>query len=1030
VRLLKLLLGLSLLLQGVVHAGAPRNILTITEAAGATQQNYPIQIGRPFAQGEIAGYPQAGICSDASCSTVTQWLPTQANVKRRHADGTVRHAILSFLLPSIGSRANVSITFRNQAESDNAPLSTEQMLEPAFDFDAGMRLTASGITKTVSARDILSQLTNLAPCSNIQREPCVWASGPVATTVLLADHTTKAYDTGFQQDKASTMAADWGGGDTTLTVADASGWTAPMHVRVKNETIAVCAINGNVLSVGATTCPNANGRAVYASNASYGYASANTPVYPDESWKEPDAAHTSFRPAFHVTFWPGIHKVWIRFSGEDSDVTKAGDQIYSLVLTTGHASPVQVYSNALVRQQHLTRWTKSDYWIGGAPANINIDHNLNYLRYTNFIYNFDPQFKGGITESTIANEYNAFVNDTNGNGHDLYQPAFYGTNTYMPAGGGTGRGELGPYPRYQVRWLYTGDWRELYVSKRMADLSGAWPVHAREGDNTRKFDLAGTQGAGGKVMSTRARPSLCAQGNFSNAQFDQLPADKFTYVGGTTQARWYPDVPHTNDSMTLLYMLTGEYYYLEEAWFFSSFETFWGVGNDSNTRYGRGPALNGLNGKYTAYAGELRGLGRGLQQLGQTALITPDGYDEGAYFDAAVRETLAVEEGSKFLRSSPNATNEYADLFKYGLNFRQRRDWVNTNDPPSPLGMYGYGGRYDDPNWCNPPRNDTSKAGYCVDIWEQLLLLKAFGRMQELGYDFSRLLDWAGKPVTEILTTPGVSKYLLDFYTIGSRRRTDFSWMTSWAETQDAAAAGYVSSYGGWTMLDNPDHSYCYFALGAAAYLYRLPNGKDAYASMYRDCGNTTALTQNPKDALIPRLDPTRVIMAQGGPTVALLFYVAPDEAACTVSISTNANFSNPLYSASDGGDKRLRAVLARELALNSNGTYYYRISCSQDSYNNGNTDGVLSMVPGGASSTVLVSVALPSVGGVAVSSVTAEYGSTSGLGSTTSAVACTGGCTVSIPAAAGEAVYYRLTYHDASGVALATGDIKVDVAR
>jgi hypothetical protein len=850
-------LVLAWLLAGAgLRAAAPPNVITITGVSGAST-NLPVQIARPFAAGEIPHSPQVGICDNEPCGSVSQWLPTQADVKQRYrADGSVKHAILSFLIPSIRSRARLHLTFRDQPAGDQKALTIPEMLDPAFDFDAEMKLTASGITKTVSAREVLSKLKSLAPCSNTQREPCLWVSGPIATTVLLADHVSKSLDTGFQQDRASTMAADWGGNSTSLTVASAEGWKAPMHARIKNETIAICAIQGNVLTVGATSCPNVNGRGVYGSNASYGTAAANTPIYPDELWKEADVAHTSFRPIFHVTFWPGIHKVWTRFIGEDSDITKAGDQIYSLVLTTGHAAPAQVYSNALVRQQHLTRWTKADYWIGGAPANINIDHNLDYLRYTNFIYNFDPRFKGRITESTIAAEYNAFVNNTNGNGHDLYQPAFYGTNTYMPAGGGTGRGELGPYPRYQVRWLYTGDWRELFVSRQMADLAAAWTVHAREGDSRRKFDIAGAQSAMGKAMSTRARPSLCAQGNFNNPQFEQLPADKFTYVGGATQARWYPDVPHTNDSMTLLYMLTGEYWYLEEAWFFSSFETFWGVGNDTSTRYGRGPAINGIAGKYTAYMGELRGLGRGLQQVGQTALVTPDGYDEGAYFDAAIRETLAVEEGSKLLRTSPNATNQYASLFNYGVALRQRRDWVKPNDPPSPLGMYGFGGRYDDSGWCNPPRNDTSKAGYCVDMWEQLLLIKGFGRMQELGYDFSRLLAWAGKPVIEILNTPGISKYLLDFYTVASRKRSDFSWMTSWTEVQEASTPEFVNGYRAWTMLDNPDHSYCYFALGAAAYLYNLPKGKTSYDILYKDCGNNPALAQNPKDAIVPRLEP------------------------------------------------------------------------------------------------------------------------------------------------------------------------------
>src|SRR5262249_34960836 len=82
------------------------NSVTIIEKAGTASVNYPIQIGRPFVQGEIRNFPQAIV---GNAPTLTQ-----ADVKSRWPDGSVKHAILSFLIPRLEARGRLKITFRNQ----------------------------------------------------------------------------------------------------------------------------------------------------------------------------------------------------------------------------------------------------------------------------------------------------------------------------------------------------------------------------------------------------------------------------------------------------------------------------------------------------------------------------------------------------------------------------------------------------------------------------------------------------------------------------------------------------------------------------------------------------------------------------------------------------------------------------------------------------------------------------------------------------------------------------------------------------
>jgi hypothetical protein len=137
------------------------NAIVLSGGDGAA----PVRIGRPFFPGEIRGAPQA-VMNGAR-------LPTQANVKTRWPDGSVQHALLSFVAP----RESGSVTFVDGPAGEPAPLSTSEMLSPTYDFDATIAIAFAGITQQVSARAMLQG-----------GDYTIWAAGPVATTIVLADH--------------------------------------------------------------------------------------------------------------------------------------------------------------------------------------------------------------------------------------------------------------------------------------------------------------------------------------------------------------------------------------------------------------------------------------------------------------------------------------------------------------------------------------------------------------------------------------------------------------------------------------------------------------------------------------------------------------------------------------------------------------------------------------------------------------------------------------------------------------------------
>lgn len=181
-------------------AGTPVNAdnqMKVSLPSGSETQ-YPLQFGRPFVAGEIPGVPTVML------DGVT--VPSQADVKSRHADGSVKFAVISVILPSLGTTER-TLTFGNQAAVPQAPVTIADMLT-RFDFDATIQLAfgqADPAPARVSAREMLATLTDAGLASETTAggvQSRYWTQGPLCTTVLLCDHKTKAFDRGSNATKA------------------------------------------------------------------------------------------------------------------------------------------------------------------------------------------------------------------------------------------------------------------------------------------------------------------------------------------------------------------------------------------------------------------------------------------------------------------------------------------------------------------------------------------------------------------------------------------------------------------------------------------------------------------------------------------------------------------------------------------------------------------------------------------------------------------------------------------------------------
>ncbi|MGB9608825.1 MAG: hypothetical protein ACPL3E_00435, partial [Minisyncoccia bacterium] len=516
------------------------NAIMICELAGVTTNNYPIQIARPFVQGEIRNYPQAVVDNTP--------VPTQADVKSRWPDGSVKHAIISFLIPTLNANSNVVVKFQNQTTVNNTPLSQTEMLSSNYNFEAKMELT-NGQTQTVSARTMLQNGNYI-----------YWTSGPIATTIILADHSaSQTYDLGWKDKKYTILTSSINSSATSINVVDATDIAAlasPIKIKIENEILLVNSISGNTLSVargvdGTTPTYHDAGKIVENLNQNSEYKIASDPKY------------KSFRPIFHATFWPGINKVKVRYIGEIANTKSFQDQIYSLALKLGFSNQQIVYSKPTFTHYAGSRWTK-EFWINGEPSSITINHNLPYLISTKFIPNYD--LTKNIPESVISSAYSSWVSKPK----DLFDAGEW--TKAMPTTGG--RAEIGPYPAWAVRWLYTFDKRMKEEAFGNSDLAASWPVHFREGDSTRFFNREKTISALGKIISISARPTLGLVWGILGVPDTSLN-DKIIPVGKTSDGGWFPDVAHQPDPFSIQYTLTGDYWYLEEMQFWAGYGAAW-----------------------------------------------------------------------------------------------------------------------------------------------------------------------------------------------------------------------------------------------------------------------------------------------------------------------------------------------------------------------------------------------------------------------------------------------------------------------
>lgn len=249
-----------------------------------------------------------------------------------------------------------------------------------------------------------------------------------------------------------------------------------------------------------------------------------------------------------------------------------------------------VYSKTALAHVHHARWRKLFWW--GAEPTVHVRHNIGYLIASKAVPNYDRA--APIAETALvklATDFTGTRTEPMGSGAAM---------SAMPTTGG--RPDIGIIPGWATAYLLSMDKRAKDVTLRTADLAGSWSAHYRNKTTDRPVTL-------------EEFPYMTILGNPGDTQNPKTgKRESFPVCATTTACNTINkvDSSHQPGFAYLPYLVTGDYYYLEELQFYSMYNSFL-----SNPGYRQN--IKGL-----LAPDQVRAQAWGLRTLSEAAYITPD----------------------------------------------------------------------------------------------------------------------------------------------------------------------------------------------------------------------------------------------------------------------------------------------------------------------------------------------------------------------------------------------------------------------
>lgn len=185
--------------------GSTLTTLQVVGKAAMAQANVPVTFGQVFAKGALpAGTGLVGVYNGAT-------LPLQVNVKATHLDGSVRHAVISVILPQVAVGQTTPLALNAAPASAPTPLVNPSPL--LGNFDSTVKLTVGGQVYTASTSPLFRAGTYQS-----------WLSGAVANEWLLTTPLKTAANVAHPHLAARFAIRHYSGGKVRVDVTVENNW--------------------------------------------------------------------------------------------------------------------------------------------------------------------------------------------------------------------------------------------------------------------------------------------------------------------------------------------------------------------------------------------------------------------------------------------------------------------------------------------------------------------------------------------------------------------------------------------------------------------------------------------------------------------------------------------------------------------------------------------------------------------------------------------------------------------------------------
>lgn len=340
----------------------------------------------------------------------------------------------------------------------------------------------------------------------------------------------------------------------------------------------------------------------------------------------------------------------------------------------------EVYAKTGLVHLNQARWRKVFWW--GEVPQVHIRHDSAYLIASRALPNYDRSVRvSGKALADYGSGWNGPKTEPMGIGLAL---------AYMPTTGA--RNDIGLLPAWAAAYLLSMDPRAKTVTLGTADLAGSWSVHYRDQRTGRPISVLdypyiGLIGTGTDTLNPKTGKS------------ERLP----TCAGNACKTTYSHDAAHQPAFAYLPYLVTGDFYYLEELEFWAMYNVF-----AIYTPYRS-------NAKGLLASGQVRGQAWSMRTLGEAAYIVPDADPLKSHFRRLLDNNLA---------------------------------WYNahyTDDPEAPkLGFISH-------SYAVVYKNKTGLAP-----WQDDFFTAVSGHLAELGFpEAGRLLGWKVRFPIARMTGPG-----------------------------------------------------------------------------------------------------------------------------------------------------------------------------------------------------------------------------------------------------------------------------------